>query len=86
MKFKDFETRQVGDDTLVVLSEQSGDGVEKILKLNKTAAEILTLLSSGKSEQDTAMEISKSYEIEPEKAAADIGKVLTELKELGILE
>ena len=87
MKLKaDFETRNVGDDTLVVLSEQNADNVEKVLKLNRTAAEILQMVSSGMSEPEAASAMAKKYTIERERAASDVKKVLTQLAEQGILE
>ena len=87
MRFKaNFETRNVGDDTLVVLSEQAGGNVEKILKLNKTASEILDMVHSGMSEQETAEAMAKKYTIGWEKAASDVQKVLTQLAKQGILE
>lgn len=86
MKFNNFETRNIGDDTLIVLSEQSGNNVEKVLKLNKTASEILGMVSSGMSEAETAAAMAKKYTIEHAKAASDVQKVLAKLAEQGILE
>ena len=85
MKFNNFVICFVGDDTLVVLSEQNGD-VDRILKLNKTAAEILQMVSSGMSKEDTASAIAKKYTIKSEKAASDVQMVLTQLAEQGLLE
>ena len=57
-----------------------------IINLNETGAFLFKLLQSGADKQELVNKLLEEYEVEPEKASADIDVFLEKVKDADILE
>ncbi len=83
MKLKPgFITRKIVNDTVLMDTNDTG----RLLRLNETAADILSFVTEGLSESEIVAKIVALYEIDEEIAARDVRATLENLKGLGALE
>lgn len=83
MKLKEgFIVRKIVNDTVLMDAQDTG----RLLRLNETAAEILSLIVEGCTKDEIVSEITKQYEIDAATAEKDVTATLENLKVLGALE
>lgn len=83
MKLKEgFIVRKIVNDTVLMDAADTG----RLLRLNETAAEILSLLTEGYTKAEIVSEMTKRYEIDAQTAEKDVTATLENLKSLGALE
>jgi PqqD family protein of HPr-rel-A system len=73
---------QIADDEIVVLDLRTTE----CLELNSSAAEIWRGLIEDEDEQALAERVSREFDVEPDRAAADVSAFLASLRERGLLE
>jgi hypothetical protein len=66
------------DDGCVLLDIQH----DRLLRLNRIAAEMWTLLGSGHSERDTVARLSQKYDISEDRVARDVSELIRRISEL----
>ncbi len=78
--------RRIGDDQLLV--PVSGDTARSncLYPVNDTGAFIWESLTRGKSLPETALEVSRAFEVAPEQAETDCREFVEELIKEGLLE
>lgn len=72
--------RQVGEEA-VILDLASGT----YFGLDPVGARIWTLLAEGRTPADVQARIVTEYDVEPHQAAADLARLLAELRQAGLL-
>ncbi len=83
MKLKPgFITRKIVNDTVLIDTEHT----DRLLRLNETAADILSLLTEGLSEAEIVSRIVEMYAIEEGTASRDVHHILDEFRTLGAIE
>ena len=83
MKLKEgFIVRKIVNDTVLMDAADTG----RLLRLNETAAGILSLLTEGYTKAEIVSEMTKRYEIDAQTAEKDVTATLENLKSLGALE
>ncbi len=83
MKLRDgFIVRKIVEDTVLMNTKDTG----QLLRLNETAADILSLLTAGKTEDEIVSAIRETYEIPEETAKRDVEATIAKLTELGAVE
>ena len=83
MKLKpNFIVRKIASDTVLMDTNDTG----RLLRLNETAADILSLLQEGLSEEAAAEKLTTLYEIDLSTAKADVARILAQLVDLGAVE
>lgn len=83
---KDFVLRKVADVYVVVPVNSLTLDFNGIINLNETGAFLFKLLQSGVDKQELVNKLLEEYEVEPEKASADIDVFLEKVKDADILE
>lgn len=83
---KDFVLRKVADIFVVVPVNSLTLDFNGIINLNETGAFLFKLLQDGAEKQDLVDKMLEEYEVEPERASADIDRFLEKVKEADILE
>ena len=83
---KDFVLRKVADVYVVVPVNSLTLDFNGIINLNETGAVLFKLLQSGADKQELVNKLLEEYEVEPEKASADIDVFLEKVKDADILE
>lgn len=83
---KDFVLRKVADVYVVVPVNSLTLDFNGIINLNETGAFLFRLLQSGADKQELVNKLLEEYEVEPEKASADIDVFLEKVKDADILE
>ena len=64
----------------------SNSSKQEILKLNNTAATVLSDLLLGKSEDEIANHVVSDFDINYEAALNDISDLISELRDMGLLQ
>ncbi len=75
-----FDGTDLGDEYLFYDRER-----DQVHVLNGTAREIFLLLDGSRSEEDVAREVARRYEVDLERAIADVAETLRRLRELGVV-
>ena len=83
---KDFVLRKVADVYVVVPVNSLTLDFNGIINLNETGAFLFKLLQSGADKQELVNKLLEEYEVETEKASADIDVFLEKVKDADILE
>lgn len=89
MKFKkatEIVERRIRDERILVPIAASEEALDSLFTLNETAGFIWDCAVAGHSPEQIAAELAEAYDVPPEKAFADTGKVLASLQEAGVLE
>ncbi|MBQ7036675.1 MAG: PqqD family protein [Clostridia bacterium] len=77
-----FIVRKIANDTVLMDTNDTS----KLLRLNETAADILSLLTEGLSEDAAAEKLVEQYEIDLATAKADVARIVENLIALGAVE
>lgn len=77
-----FELKNLGDS--VVLIEKAMP--KRLIKLNRTAAEILSAITDGADKNEVAAMMSEKYDIEVEKSKQDVESAIEKFVEAEIIE
>ena len=77
-----FIVRKIANDTVLMDTNDTS----KLLRLNETAADILSLLTEGLSEDAAAEKLVEQYEIDLATAKADVTRIVENLIALGAVE
>ena len=87
MKIKDnFLLRKVADSYAVVPVGKLTLDFNGIITLNETGAFLFEQLQKGAEREDLIENLLKEYDVDPEKAAADIDVFLEKVKDADVLE
>jgi len=87
MKIKEgFVLRRVLDEAIVIASGEASKNFHGMIKLNDSAADIWTWISEGFSEFEIAEKLSDKYELDSEKAKADVKNMISQMSDNGFLE
>ena len=87
MKIKEgFMLHEVGGEYIVVAVGRASAGFNGVIKLNDTCAEIWKLIEQGLDENGIAQKLCERYDVDGEKALADVRKITEKLAENGVLE
>ncbi|MBQ1350110.1 MAG: PqqD family protein [Ruminococcus sp.] len=87
MKIKDnFLLRKVADSYVVVPVGKLTLDFNGIITLNETGAFLFEQLQKGAEREDLIENLLKEYDVDPEKAAADIEVFLEKVKDADVLE
>ena len=87
MKIKDsFLLRKVADSYVVVPVGKLTLDFNGIITLNETGAFLFEQLQKGAEREDLIENLLKEYDVDPEKAAADIDVFLEKVKDADVLE
>ena len=87
MKIKNgFVMRDVLGKTLVVPTEEAGESMRGMIKLNETGKFIWTKVDEGKTEEEIAAALAETYEVTKETAATDVHAFIEKMKEAGVFE
>ena len=86
MKIKQgFIKRKIKDKFVVVAIGEARKINKNFIELNSTASLIWDYISEGKTAEEIAKELVKEFNIELEKALADVNGVINTLQEQGII-
>jgi len=87
MKIKEgFVLRRVLDEAIVVASGEASKNFHGMVKLNDSAADIWGWISEGLSESDIAAKLAEKYELDADKAEADVKAMISQMSDNGFLE
>jgi len=87
MKIKDgFMKRKIGDKYLVVTTGARSRQSSMFIELNETSSDIWDWLEAGYDETAITDKLCEKYPVSREKAAEDVSKLLSAMKEAGVLE
>ena len=85
MKIKEgFVMRDVLGKTLVVPTEEAGESVKGVIRLNATGKFIWTAVEEGKTAEEIAAMMAAAYEVSEEKALEDVKAFVEKMKEAGV--
>lgn len=83
MKLKpNFIVRKIASDTVLM----DVNDTDRLLRLNETAADILSFLTEGLSEEKVAEKLTELYEIDADTAKKDVARIVENLTALGAVE
>ncbi|MBQ9986447.1 MAG: PqqD family protein [Oscillospiraceae bacterium] len=87
MKIKEgFVLRRVLDEAIVIASGEASKNFHGMVKLNDSAADIWGWISEGLSESDIAAKLAEKYELDADKAEADVKAMISQMSDNGFLE
>ena len=87
MKIKEgFMLHEVGGEYIVVAVGKASAEFNGVIKLNSTCAEIWKQIEQGLGEDEIAKNLADRYDVDGEKALADVRRIIASLAENGILE
>ena len=83
---KEFMLREVAGNYVIVPVGKAALNFKGIINLNETRAFIYKKLLEGKGEEEIKAEMMNCYDVTLEQATLDINKIITALKESGVIE
>ena len=83
---KEFMLREVAGNYVIVPVGKADLNFKGIINLNETGAFIYKKLLEGKDEEEIKAEMMNCYDVTLEQATLDINKIITALKESGVIE
>ena len=87
MKLKaDYVSQDIADTSILVPVGKASQDFHGIVRANKTAGFILACLREDTTEEELVDRMTEEYDVDRERAAADVRKVVALLKEIGALE
>lgn len=87
MKIKsDYVLREIADQYIVVPTGASSVDFNGIIRLNKSASRLFTLLKSEQSKEDLIAYLLDHYQVSREKAIEDVDAFIEKLESSHILE
>lgn len=86
MKVKDgFVLREVAGQAVVIATGEASKAFHGMVKLNGTGADIWRGIAAGKTEGEVAAELASTYDVDPERAAADVAAFVKRMSAEGFL-
>ena len=82
----DYMLDTIGGEKIAVPLGTGENNQTGLIRLNEVGAFLWEKLMEGTTEEDLGQDVTKQYEVEPEKAAGDVKKFLEKLKSQGLLE
>lgn len=83
MKLKpNFIVRKIASDTVLM----DVNDTDRLLRLNETAADILSFLTEGLAKEKVAEKLTELYEIDADTAKKDVARIVENLTTLGAVE
>ena len=87
MKIKDgFVMREVVGQAVVIAVGEASKEFHGMINLNSTGKDIWQGVEKGLSEEGIVQCIIEKYEVEVEKAAEDVRKMIQKMREAGVIE
>lgn len=87
MKIKEgFFLHRVDGENIVIAVGKASAGFHGVIKLNDTCADIWRAFEDGKSEAEAVNMLTEKYDVDKEKATADVSRVAGILRQNGIIE
>ncbi len=87
MKLKEeFITYKTGESYVAVTANEEGSVLNGMIRGNATAERILRELAEDTTEEQIAAALCEEYEVSPERAAADVHRIVEILREEGLLD
>lgn len=87
MKIKEgFVLRRVLDEAIVIASGDASKNFHGMIKLNDSAADIWEWVAGGCDETTIASKLSEKYELDTEKAIADVKSMISQMVDAGLIE
>ncbi len=83
---KEFMLREVAGNYVIVPVGKAALNFKGIINLNETGAFIYKKLLEEKGEEEIKAEMMNCYDVTLEQATLDINKIITVLKESGVIE
>ena len=81
----DFELVDVADEYMAIPVGEKADSVKGMFVLNDAAAFLLENMRENKSKEELVSLLIKYYDVDREKASADITEMLDEMKATGLI-
>ena len=81
----EFETVEIDDEILAVPVGDNADQLHGLLRLNETAADILSHLKKETTEEQVVEDMLKVYDIDRESLTAHVHNYILKLQEAGVL-
>lgn len=86
MRIKDgFVVREVAGQNVVIATGEASKTFHGMIKLNETGRVIWEGLAAGKSDQDIVADLTSAYDVDAEKAAADVAVFIKQVADQGFL-
>lgn len=82
----DFISQDISDSHVLVPTEKANRSFHGIVRANQTAGFIIECLKQETTEQAIVEKLLEMYDVDRERAAAGVRKVLAQLNEIGALE
>ncbi len=87
MKLKsDFISQTVSDSHILVPTGKANQSFHGIVRANETAGFVIECLKQETTEQEIVEKMLETYDVDRERAAAGVQKVIAQLNEIGALE
>lgn len=83
---KGFVIQEVGGQWVAVATGEAAKGFPGIVKLNATAALVWKALEEGLGRDAIAARMAQAYDVDEERAAADVDALCVRLRDAGIAE
>ena len=80
---KEFVTHRTGDEQLMISVGGSFNGM---VRSNSTAARIIDMLAEDTTEEKIVDGLLEIYDVERERAARDVAKVIADLRKIGAID
>ena len=86
MRIKEgFVLREVAGQAVVIATGEASKSFHGMIKLNETGRVIWEGLAAGKSDADIAAQLVSAYDVDAEKAAADVAAFVKQAADRGFL-
>lgn len=86
MRIKDgFVLREVAGQNVVIATGEASKTFHGMIKLNETGRMIWEGLAAGKSNEEIAADLTAAYDVDAEKAAADVAAFVKQAADQGFL-
>lgn len=83
---KGFVKRKIGDKYLVITTGELSKKCNKFIELNSTSSMIWDLIEEGKNPDEIAISLTKTFNVDYNKAKEDTDKIIHLMNSEGILE
>ncbi len=85
-KNKDFVTRQIDKDMILMPIYKTNKDINEMYTLNETAADMWELIDGKKTVKDMCDDMSKKYDVARDKLEADVEEFIKDMKEIKAIQ
>jgi hypothetical protein len=82
---REFVTRRIADETLIVPVVSGVGDLDAIFTLNETASRIWTLVEQPTTVQTIVEDVVRAFDVAPDRAARDVAEFLDRLADAGLI-